>query len=139
MPYSTKQNLIDRFDEAELIQLTDSACLGVIDDEVVNAAIADADAEINSYLTAYDLPLAVVPVNFVRMSSDIARYYLYEDRPTETVQKRYDDAIKYLMMIAKGIILLDTGIPTATAGHVVIESSDNVFGIDEYGKSQAIY
>jgi phage gp36-like protein len=138
MPYCTKQNLIDRFDEAELIQLTDGP-LGTIDDDVINAAIADADAEINSYLTAYDLPLAVVPVNFLRIAADIARYYLYEDQPTETVTKRYDDAIKYLMMIAKGTIILDTGIVLATAGHVVIESSDNVFGIDDYGKSKAAY
>jgi phage gp36-like protein len=137
--YCTKQNLIDRFDEEELIQLTDNANLGAIDDDVINAAITDAEAEINSYLTAYLLPLAIIPFNFTRIASDLARYYLYEDAPTDTVIKRYDDAIRYLLLIAKGTILLDTGAAIDTAGHVVIESSDNVFGIDDYGKSKAAY
>ena len=44
MSYCTRQNLIDRFGEPELIQLTDLDNLGVIDDTVLNQAISDADA-----------------------------------------------------------------------------------------------
>ena len=41
----TRQDLIDRFGEDELVLLTDREGRGVINDEVLNRAIEDAEAE----------------------------------------------------------------------------------------------
>jgi hypothetical protein len=79
MAYATQQNLIDRFGERELIELTDRADppTGAIDAAVVTKALADADGAINGYLAVkYQLPISPVPVMFERFGCDIARYYL---------------------------------------------------------------
>lgn len=131
MPYCTKQDLLDRFSESELIQLTDEDNVGVINEATLNKAISDADAEINSYLTAY-LPLANVPANLVLIACNITRYYLYGDTVTELVQTRYDSAVKYLTQVAKGVISLgpDTSgtVMATTENSVDFSSSPSVFG-----------
>lgn len=137
MPYCTKQNLIDRFGEQELIQLTDhDMTAGAIVDAVLNRAIDDATAEINGYLTAYTLPMAVVPANLERFACDMTRYYLYDDAVTDLVKARYDAAVKYLTQIAKGIISIgpDTtgSIAPTTSNSAEFSSSTLVFGRDRY-------
>lgn len=136
MTYCTVQNLTDRFSDDELIQLTDRANLGVINVTVLNQAISDADAEINGYLTAY-LPLASVPANLVRIACDITRYYLYDDAVTDQVQLRYDQAIKYLVQVAKGMISLGPDVTGAVAdstnNSVDFTVSPSVFGSDAGG------
>lgn len=104
MTYATQQNLIDRYGENELIQLTDRQGLGTIDATVVSRALADADAQINGYLAArYTLPLsAPVPTILERLACDITRYALYEDRVTEIVEKRYKDAVALLRDVSAG-------------------------------------
>lgn len=137
MPYATQQNLIDRFGEPELIQLTDRAQTGAIDAAVLDQAIADADAEINSYLTAYSLPLLVVPANLVRVACDIARYYLYDDQMVESVKQRYDNAIAWLKLVAAGKIVLPadaTGeLPEPTSNDVEFTAADTVFNTNTLG------
>jgi phage gp36-like protein len=105
MPYCTQQNLVDRFGQPELIQLTNKAdaAATTINATVLNAAIADADAEIDGYLVAY-VPLAIIPANLVRIACDIARYYLYDDLVTDQVRARYKDGVAYLMKVAEGKI-----------------------------------
>lgn len=122
MPYCTLQNLVDRFGAAELIQRTDRTGTGAIDTVVLNEAIADADAEIDGYLTAYPLPLTTIPANLERMACDIARYYLFGDGMIEQVKTRYDSAISYLKLVAKGGI----NIAPDTSGTVVAPSSNSV-------------
>ena len=105
MGYATKQNLIDRFDEKELVELTDRAtpAAGAIDDQVLNRALADADARINAFLAPrYTLPIDPVPGVLEQTACDIARYYLYEDRVTDQVKRRYDDAMAFLKNVANG-------------------------------------
>jgi len=134
--YCTQQNLIDRFGQLEIIQLTDRSTppAGTINATVLNKAISDAEAEINSYLTGYALPLATVPANFERMACDMTRYYLYEDRVIEQVKKRYDDAIKYLTQVGKGVIQLgpDTAgtVAEVASDSAQFSSSPSVFGRD---------
>ena len=136
MSYCTKQNLIDRFTETELIQLSDRDNLGVIDDTVLNQAITDSDAEINGYLNRYTLPLVNVPANMVSMACDIARYHLYDDGMIEQVQIRYNSAIAYLVQVAKGVITLGPDVngtvTTVTNNSVTVASTAAVFGIDNY-------
>jgi phage gp36-like protein len=107
-----------RFDEDELIRLSDRENTGAINADVVASKLADADAEIDGYLAGrYTLPLTSVPEALRRIACDIARYHLYDDRVTEAVQKRYDDAIKFLRMVAKGEVQL--GVDTGGAAPVV--------------------
>lgn len=120
MGYATSIDLVNRFGETELIQLSDRASTGAINTVVVAAKLADADAEIDGYLAGrYTLPLAAVPLALVRIACDVARYHLYDDRPTEQVSQRYKDAIRFLEMVAKGNVQLGVdsggGVPAVTA------------------------
>jgi phage gp36-like protein len=114
MPYAIQSDLEQRYGADELTQLTDRAGAGVPDAIVVARSLADADAEINGYLASrYALPLATVPPVIVRIACDIARYRLWEDRASEEVRRRYEDARRLLESIAKGMVSL--GLPEASA------------------------
>jgi len=104
--YCTKQGMIDRFGQEELVQLTDRSNppADIIDDTVLNRALDDADSVINGYLSArYTLPLATVPTSLSRYAADIARFFLYDDSATERVEKAYDKAISFLKDVSRGI------------------------------------
>ena len=103
MTYATTQDLIDRYGEAELVALTDRAGEDEIDADVVARALADAEAEINSYLSArYVVPLSTVPQIVVARVCEVARYYLHEEHATETVKARYDAAVRWVRDVAAG-------------------------------------
>lgn len=132
MTYASQQNLIDRFGEDELIQLTDRENLGAIDAAVVARALADADAEINGYLsTRYTLPLSPVPAVLEKLACDIARYQLFENAVTEIVKQRYENAIRFLKDVAAGKVTLGVdgnGDTAATISNSVqISSTTPVF------------
>lgn len=104
MTYATKQGMIDRYGETDLIELTDRTepYTGAIVDSRLDRAMADADQEVDSYLrTRYELPLASVPDIVTRLASDIAFYLLHHGRATEEVEKRYQNAVKVLRSISK--------------------------------------
>lgn len=104
--YCSKQGMIDRFGQNELIQLTDRGDLpvGAIDDTVLNKALDDADSVINGYLASrYALPLATVPTTLERISADIGRFFLYDDQAPERIEKAYDKAIAFLKDVSKGV------------------------------------
>lgn len=135
MTYATKQNLIDRFGQVEIAQLTDRSAGTTIDDTVVSRALEDADAMINGYLQGrYTLPLASVPAMLVTVACNIARYQLFEDRVTEIVRQRYEDAIAWLKDVAAGRVAL--GLDAAgdetqqETGTVDYEANDRVFDQD---------
>lgn len=134
--YATLQNMLDRFGQAELQQLTDigEVASGGVDEEVLDRALTDAAAEINGYLAArYVLPLASTPTLLVGIATDIARYRLYRDAVTETVEKRYKAAVKMLENIAAGKISLGldaSAAPAAVSDGVQFAESTRVFGRD---------
>lgn len=134
MSYCTKQGLIDRYGEQEIIQLTDRGGLGVIDETVLNQAIGDADGEINGWLAGrYDLPLASVPPMLVRNACDLTRYYLYGNAVPDVVGQRYKDVITFLTQLGKGSVTL--GLDTANTeitepGLPEMQSSGSVFSRD---------
>lgn len=99
--------MLDRFGDEELIQLTDRYGAGVVDETVLDQAIADAGAEIDGWLAGlYPLPLAEVPPALILRACDMARYYLYASAPTEIVRKRYESAGQWLRAVAKGDVPL---------------------------------
>ena len=119
MSYCTQADLLRVYKDSqrELVQLTDTNHLGVINTEVLNQAIARADAEINSYLLAY-LPLTDIPANLVYLACDITRYYLYMDQMIDRVETLYKAAISYLNLVATNKIPLApsvVGIPDQTS------------------------
>ena len=115
-------DLIDRFGAEELAHLTDRANAEVIDETVINQAIADAEGEVESYLNAVGLVSRnnrgrliylddqTPPKALTLKACDIARYYLHEDGVTDIVQKRYDNAIAWLKEVKKDKTVL-TGLP----------------------------
>ena len=110
MSYLTTTDLIIAFGEDEILQLADRDHDGVMDDAVIEDAKAFADSHIDSYLREkYSLPLAVLPANLKGFACDFARYRLYQDQPTQTVQNRYDVGCFYLKDVARGLVNLDTG------------------------------
>lgn len=107
MPYATPDDLEARYGADELVQLTDRVGAGVPDADVVARALADADAEIDGYLASrYSLPLEHTPTMLARIACDIARYRLWEDRASDEVRRRYEDARRVLEAIARGVVSL---------------------------------
>ncbi len=134
MTYCTQAVLSLEIGAQELILLTDHANTGAMDTTVIAKALSDADAKINSYLTVYPLPLAVVPANFERMAGDIARYFLYKNQMIDPVRTAYTDAVKYLEQVGMGKISLGADVlgavaAPASAGAQFV-SNTAVFGRD---------
>ncbi|MDQ0454651.1 gp436 family protein [Rhizobium paknamense] len=137
MAYCTKQDLIERFGERELIQLTDRATppAGAMDDTIIARAIADATALADGYIgKAYSLPLVTVPEVLVKLTADVARYYLHfkgveRDSP---IQRSHDQALSYFRDVARGIVQLietETGEtpPVSGGGQVKVVAPDRTF------------
>ncbi len=80
---------------------------------LIDAAIGDADAEIDGYLAKrYSVPLSPAPQVINKFSKDIAVYNLFSrigiDEGTEqkTYLNRYNAAIKFLTLVAEGKVSL---------------------------------
>lgn len=148
MPYATATELLARFDAEEIAQRADrsiprqvtAAMLvtaaaggdmsGYTADEqaatavalgLINGALADSGSEIDGYVaTRYAVPLNPVPAVIKRLACDLARYFLYDDQVTETIQKRRDGAVGVLRDIGAGRASLgDPAGPTPPQGGTV--------------------
>lgn len=121
MIYATQDDLVTRFGELELIELTDLVNVPpvAIDAERVAAKIDDACAVVDSFIgQVYRLPLTgcakpptlpggaveyVAPPVLTRITCDLARYFLhYNLAPENEVYRRYKDAMKELEGYASG-------------------------------------
>lgn len=131
MAYSTLLNLITRFGETEILQLTDRDNIEEIDDNVINAAINRASSRIDVACRGrYGLPLNPVDPLIIDIECDLARYYLYEDHATEAVEKRKDMALNDLKLIANGSLTLSATAAAAGAsstGMPEFETGDRIF------------
>lgn len=133
MSYVTKQQLIDAFGADELVRITDHAGADDIDDDVLAAAIANAERVANSYLAPrYPLPLAQGLVDGSALPyqvGNVVRYFLYGARPTEEVESRYEEAIAWLKDLAAGRASLgETDAVATPAGRMV--TAAGVSGVD---------
>ena len=138
MPYCAQTDLEEQLSPEELIELTDDAGAGAVDASIVSRAIADADAEIDSYCgSRYSLPFSPVPVMVRKLSVDVAIYNLYTRRAIlkmpEERQKRYDNAIRFLRDISKGLISLGADAPAQanTSDMASIAGNDRIFTRDK--------
>ena len=121
MSYSSLDDIKKLIPEETIIQLTDDENLGFVNQSRIDEAIAQADAEIDSYCGGrYTVPLSPVPDIIRKISVDIAIYNLYSRRVEvipETRAERYKNAIRQLEGIAKGTISIGEAAapPAATA------------------------
>lgn len=122
MQYATVQDMVGRFGETEMIQLTDPDNLAV-QAARVERMLGDAQAYADAFVgRVYNLPLAgcakpasvpgapverVCPPQLTRIACDVARYYLYDQlAPEHEVYLRYKAAEKELQAIANGNAVL---------------------------------
>lgn len=136
MSYATVADMVLRFGESVMVQLTDLARSGQVDHAAAQMALDDAAAEIDGYLNRYTRPFATVPRILTVYCCDMARYRLATGmrQLTDDVQSRYDAAVGYLRLVATGRASLG-GLPAsqapATDNTVVFaEPVQKVFGRD---------
>ncbi|MDO1509945.1 MULTISPECIES: gp436 family protein [unclassified Neisseria] len=139
MAYAAVADMVARFGELEVIQLTDRNQDGLIDEDVAAVALADATAEIDAYLGRFKRPFTDVPPILKRLCCDIARYRLTAANGvliTEEIRNRYKiDVLDLLRAMAKGEVQLgvdESGEEVAAGedGIVFINGKNKVFGRD---------
>lgn len=108
MAYCTVADLVARFGETELAQLTDLEDRETVNEATVQAAITDASGEIDSYLAGrYALPITDAMPDMLRAGCmDLARYRLYDDHPPEVVKDRRTAFVTWLNRVAIGHVQL---------------------------------
>jgi phage gp36-like protein len=131
MSYAQIADMVARFGQREMIQLTDQSTppADQVDPTVAQPALDAASAIMDGYISVkYALPL-VAPTSpmLVEMCCDIARYRLYRDQVTETVANREKRAMTWLREVAQGLVKIDspgTAVEPAPRPDVVIFESD---------------
>lgn len=157
MPYILATDLLTRFGAEELAQVADRDTPRLVTADLLSAAAAgtdmtgwsdadvdavskvmasieqaieDAQSAIDGYLSGrYGTPMATPPAVVKRLACDIARYYLYDDHATETVQKRYDAAISFFRDVSAGKVTLGSEAQATqpSGGIVELVTADRVF------------
>jgi phage gp36-like protein len=108
---------------------------------VVDAAIADAGADIDSYAgRRYVVPFSPVPAKVKQLAVALAVYNLHEKRLAvfggkipESIRAMYDDAIAFLKDVAKGLAVIDGAVtPTASTARTggSFQANDRTFTKD---------
>ena len=118
MAYITATDLLTRTDEAMLVSLADRDGDGVADLPVIDQAIAEASSEIDGYLSGrYPAPLSPVTAHLKQLCADIALYRLaaLPGSGADDLRTGYEDAIKYLGLVAAGKAHLAGVAPKETA------------------------
>ena len=115
--YCTKDDITSkRIPERTLIQLTDDAGTGSVDEAMLSEVLAEVSDTVDGYIRgAVTLPLAPVPPLVRSLALDLATYRLYARRVTgelpEKIKDMHDAAIKRLKDIQAGKLqLADTAI-----------------------------
>lgn len=130
MPYASLDSLIRRFGARTLVQITDrgDVATGVVDQAVVDQALADTDAVIDASLAVrYKLPLSVVPALVADLALAIAGYKLHAFAPDEKIKDDYAQALKDLRELASGTKRLDlAGIEPTGSGSGGVIATDRV-------------
>ncbi|ORE87816.1 DUF1320 domain-containing protein [Aurantimonas sp. 22II-16-19i] len=110
--FATKQDLIVRFGEEELIQRTDrvNRPRTTVDDTVVSQALSDASAVASGYVSkVYELPFSAVPPALTKAVCDIARFYLWGNSAGKDgeVERNFEIARSWLKDVSRGLVQLD--------------------------------
>lgn len=125
MAYADTDRMVEVFGLDEMLQLTDAEQETLTEPDAVKirTALDDASALIDGFVRRrYSLPLNPTPALLVRVCCDIARFYLYRDRPTDTVKDAYRQGLDLLKQISAGTYQLSdqTGQEPQSAGEAVL-------------------
>ena len=120
--YIEADHLLAALTADDLVRLTDDAGTGQRDDAVLDAVIARAEGELNSYVARrHTVPLDLTAndemAEAVRGKCiDLAAYYLRCRRPgmPQELRDRYLDAVRWLRDVAAGKVTLG-GVPEPPA------------------------
>lgn len=111
---------------------------GNVDVTGFNEQLAIASRQIDSYLLGrYPLPLATPPEHFKKLCTDIAVYNasVAADVRTDEHRRRYEDAIKYMELIAANKVKLETSadltLPNESVSSTMSIGRQNVFAAHE--------
>lgn len=97
--YATHDDLVNRFGELAIAELESMHNDGLL---AVTNALSDASEKMNSYLSIrYQTPLNKTE-HLKLVCADIARYLLYMNEPTDEVEARYKEALKWLQDVGAG-------------------------------------
>lgn len=97
--YATHDDLISRFGALAIAELESMHNDGSL---AVSNALSDASEKMNSYLSIrYQTPLNKTE-HLKLVCADIARYLLYMNEPTDEVEARYKEALKWLQDVGAG-------------------------------------
>lgn len=97
--YASRSDMITRFGERQINELESMHEDG---DIATQNALADAEEMMNSYLSCrYYTPLKKTE-HLKIICCNIARFFLYFNQATEEVERRYEEAIKWLKDVANG-------------------------------------
>ena len=128
MSYATLQLLTDRYGARMLVSLTDRGDIATneIDADVIDRALADADAMIDGYLAArYALPLAEVPALLVDLAQAIAIWKLHVAAADPKIEADYKDARATLKDIGSGLVRLSVaGVEPSGTGASGVRTTD---------------
>lgn len=115
MAYCSLQDMIDRFGEIEMIQLSDKENTGLLNIVRIQAAIDDAFHEINyDLMKCYRTPIQSEVGILKHWNCDVARYHLYDsirlsnnsggsDHEAQRRYKDYEEEVKNIC----DVILMD--------------------------------
>ncbi|ATG74439.1 hypothetical protein AN401_11720 [Zobellella denitrificans] len=132
MSYADLAEMQARYGADELATLTSRDFSGQLNEAVLAEALSDAQATIDGYLASrYRLPLAAVPVVLTRICCVLARYYLEQGRATDQARQDYEDAVRWLEQVARGVVslgLTEQGTQPAGDNGAQLVSAGSVFG-----------
>lgn len=160
--YASAAQFIQRYKAQEIAGLADPGVPPLLDGELLSLAVAgsdlsaytaeaqdaaaaalakiqralqDAEQTINSYLAGrYQLPLSNAPEVLERIAGQLARYFLYDDNPTDQVKELYKDSLKFLEGVSTGKVQLgttDSGSTAQPAATAEMVSDGRTFGRDQ--------
>lgn len=128
MSYATREDLAARYGYDEIEQRESMLATGS-----VARVLADADAEVDSYLGGrYAVPVATPPAQLVDVVCRIARYKLLGDAASDHARSNFEDARAWLRdvqagrAVLAGAAVLTGAQPAATVE--IVNSRDKVFG-----------
>jgi phage gp36-like protein len=136
MAYITMEDLEMRLPAERLVALTDDDGIGTINQPIIDHAISTASSEIDGYIgTRYKVPLAAAHPIITKLCEEITIYYLHLrlDRVSDDLQRAYDNAVRLLRDISRGMVSLGVESEPEATGHkrVYVSAPDRMFGPDE--------
>ena len=136
MPYSTDADLYDRIDQEMVVQLTDDANAGEVDQTKLDNLRSDCSELINTYLRGrYTVPVDPAPEILVNIEADLLVHKLYQRRSgyeiPDSISDSKKDAMELLKQINLGKVLLEEQ-PDISAGQIQTnkKSTDRLFTDD---------